>query len=46
MPYAVTCSECDLEETIDTLEAVLELREDHRREAGDHHVLEFELLDG
>ncbi|MFB6268475.1 MAG: hypothetical protein ABEH83_00925 [Halobacterium sp.] len=45
MPYAVTCKLCSFERELDTLEDVLEFRDDHQRRYGPGHHIEFELLD-
>ena len=40
--YSVSCSECDFEATMGSVDEILDRQVAHRREHGDEHVLEFE----
>lgn len=40
--YRVSCSECDFEETMESVDEILDRQEKHRHERGNEHVLEFE----
>ena len=41
--YHVSCSACDFEATIETVDDILDRQAEHRREHSDDHVLEFEV---
>lgn len=43
--YDISCPECGLTATAGTVDAVLELQENHRIDEGNHHLLEFSLVD-
>ncbi len=43
MTYHVTCAECELDETLETVDDILDRQAEHRRERSDDHVLEFEV---
>ena len=43
MDYQASCAECDLDETIETVNEILNRQAEHRREYSDDHVLEFEV---
>lgn len=45
MVYLVSCTACDLEDEIETLEDVLNRQESHEAKFGSDHFVEFELLD-
>lgn len=45
MTYRVTCPVCGFHAEIEDLDAVLERQENHRAEYGDHHLLDFELIE-
>ena len=42
MVYRVECSVCEFETKVEELESVFDLQDEHRSEAGDRHLLEFE----
>lgn len=44
MAYLVTCPVCRLLTELDDADEVLEFQEEHRAAYGDHHVLEYALL--
>ena len=41
--YHVSCAECGLDETLHSVDDVLDRQAEHRRERSDAHVLEFEI---
>ena len=43
MGYSVSCAACDLEETFETVDEVLDRQAEHRAERTREHVLEFEV---
>ena len=43
MGYHVSCAECGLDETLRTVDDVLDRQAEHRRERSGAHVLEFEV---
>lgn len=42
MVYQVSCAECGLNETMETVDEILDRQAEHRREHSNDHVLEFE----
>ena len=42
MVYRVECSVCEFDAEVEELEVVFDLQDDHRSEAGERHLLEFE----
>lgn len=44
MVYTVSCSVCEFDAEVEGLDAVFELQEEHRSEAGERHLLEFEKV--
>lgn len=44
MTYLVSCPVCSFQREIAGIDAVFDFQEDHREEFGDHHLLEFELV--
>lgn len=42
--YRVTCPVCGFQHEIDEVDAVFDFQEEHREQYGEHHLLEFELI--
>ncbi len=40
--YHVSCSECEFEDTMESVDEILDRQVKHRDERGSEHVLEFE----
>lgn len=48
MAYTVRChiDECPFEErTVENVEKIFDLQDSHQEQLGDHHILEFELVE-